>query len=186
MTKMLEPTLNEIREEAVITKRILERVPAEKLSWKPHQKSMSLGQLALHVASIPGGLSKLLQQDEFDVSQANFLPPPPKNLEEIHATHEQSVRDAEAFLCAMTEQSAMAPWRLTMKGQQLSSKPRSRSLAVNHVEPLVSPPRTAVGLSPTAGSSGSGDLWAQRRRKSVCLKKTVSSFWFSVLSLTGN
>ena len=54
MTKMLEPTLEEIREEAVITKRILDRVPADQLAWKPHQKSMSLGQLALHVATIPG------------------------------------------------------------------------------------------------------------------------------------
>jgi uncharacterized damage-inducible protein DinB len=87
------------------------------------------------VASIPGGLSKLLQQDEFDVSQANFNPPPPKSLEEIHATHDQSVRDAEEFLSAMTEQSAMAPWRLTMKGQPLSSKPRIavlRSIMLNH------------------------------------------------------
>ncbi len=54
MTKTHEPTLDEIRDEAAITKRILERVPADKLSWKPHPKSMSLGQLALHVASIPG------------------------------------------------------------------------------------------------------------------------------------
>ena len=67
MTKTLEPTLDEIREEAAITKRILERVPADKLSWKPHPKSMSLGQLALHVANIPGGLTKLLQLDEFDL-----------------------------------------------------------------------------------------------------------------------
>ena len=78
MTKMLEPTLDEIREEAVITKRILDRVPSDKLAWKPHQKSMSLGQLALHVATIPGALTKLLQQDGFDVSQANFNPPIPK------------------------------------------------------------------------------------------------------------
>ena len=66
MTKTLEPTLDEIREEAAITKRILERVPADKLSWKPHPKSMSLGQLALHTAAIPGGLTKLLQLEEFD------------------------------------------------------------------------------------------------------------------------
>jgi uncharacterized damage-inducible protein DinB len=135
MTKMLEPTLSEIREEAVITKRILERVPAEKLSWKPHQKSMSLGQLAFHVASIPGSLSKLLQQNEFNLSQANFDPPPPKNLEEIHATHDQSMREAEDFLSGMTEQAAMAPWRLTMKGQQIFSKPRVavlRSIMLNH------------------------------------------------------
>ena len=61
MIPMLEPVLNEIREEAAITRRVLERVPEDKLSWKPHRKSMSLGQLALHIASVPGGLAKLLQ-----------------------------------------------------------------------------------------------------------------------------
>jgi len=55
MTKTLEPTLDEIREEAAITKRILERVPADKLSWKPHPKSMSLGQLALTLRPFPAG-----------------------------------------------------------------------------------------------------------------------------------
>src|SRR5713226_873187 len=108
MTKILEPTLDEIREEAAITRRILERVPADKLSWKPHPKSMSLGQLAFHVASIPGGLTKLLQLDEFDVSQANFDPPHPKNIEEIHSTLDQSVRAAANFLEGMSEQTASA------------------------------------------------------------------------------
>ena len=64
MTKTLEPTLDEIREEAAITKRILERVPADRLSWKPHPKSMSLGQLALHIAGIPGGLETQATHDQ--------------------------------------------------------------------------------------------------------------------------
>ena len=135
MTKMLEATLSEIREEAAITRRVLERVPADRLSWKPHQKSMSLGQLAFHVASIPGNLTKLLQLDEFDVSQANFNPPPPNNVEEIYVTHDQSVRAAETFLNGMNEKSAMASWRLTMKGKQIFSKPRIgvlRSIMLNH------------------------------------------------------
>ncbi len=46
MIKMLEPMINEIQKEAVTTRGVLERVPADKLSWKPHPKSMSLGQLA--------------------------------------------------------------------------------------------------------------------------------------------
>ncbi len=135
MRKMLEATLSEIREEAAITRRVLERVPADRLSWKPHQKSMSLGQLAFHVASIPGNLTKLLQLDEFDASQANFNPPLPNNVEEIYATHDQSVRAAENFLNDMDEQSAMASWRLTMKGKQIFSKHRIgvlRSIMLNH------------------------------------------------------
>ncbi len=83
MIRMLEPILTELREEAVATKRVFDRVPADKLAWKPHPKSMSLGQLALHVATIPGGLAKLAQLKEFDASQANFEPPAPTDLTEI-------------------------------------------------------------------------------------------------------
>ena len=78
MNQATDAMLSELREEAVTTKRVLERVPPDKLSWRPHAKSMSLGQLALHVASIPGNLTRLTQLDEFDAAQANFNPPEPK------------------------------------------------------------------------------------------------------------
>jgi uncharacterized damage-inducible protein DinB len=135
MIQMLGPMLSEIREEAVTTKRVLERVPAEKLSWKPHPKSMSLGQLALHVASIPGNLAKLAQLEEFDASEASFEPPVPNDLKEIHAVLDQSVRSAEACLSGMSEQAALGTWRLTLRGRELFTKPRVgllRSIMLNH------------------------------------------------------
>jgi uncharacterized damage-inducible protein DinB len=135
MIKMLEPMLSEIHEEAAITKRILERVPAAKLAWKPHQKSMSLGQLAFHVAGIPGNLARIVQLEEFDASQANFEPPVPNNIEEIHAALDRSVRAAEDCLNGMSEQAALGSWRLTLKGKQVFSKPRIgvlRSIMLNH------------------------------------------------------
>jgi len=131
---MLEPILSEIREEAAITKRVLERVPADKVSWKPHQKSMSLGQLAFHIAKIPG-LVTLVQREEFDPSQANFDPPVPNNVEEIHATFQQSLQVAEDYLNGMSEQAAFGSWRLTIKGKEIFSKPRIavlRSLMLSH------------------------------------------------------
>jgi hypothetical protein len=59
---------------------------------------MTLGQLALHIADVPGGLAKILPREEFEANPANFDPPEPKNLEEIHASFEQSARAAEEFL----------------------------------------------------------------------------------------
>jgi hypothetical protein len=53
------PLLDELREEAATTRQVLKRVPADKLAWRPHTKSMTLGQLALHVASIPGDIANL-------------------------------------------------------------------------------------------------------------------------------
>ena len=57
--EVIDSMRDELREEASITKRVLERVPADKLGWTPHPKSMLLAQLALHVASIPGSLARL-------------------------------------------------------------------------------------------------------------------------------
>jgi uncharacterized damage-inducible protein DinB len=136
MIPMLEPILTEIREEAVITKRVLDRVPADKLSWRPHPKSMSLGQLALHIASVPGGLAKIVPLEEFEANPANFEPPAPKNLEEIHAAFEQSVRAAEECLNGMSEQAARGDWRLYVKGKHVFTKPRVgvvRSIMMNHL-----------------------------------------------------
>jgi uncharacterized damage-inducible protein DinB len=135
MTAMLDPMLSEFREEAAITKRVLERIPADKLSWKPHPKSMSLGQLAGHIATVPGALAKITQMDAFDVSQGSFVPPQPKDMQEVHAAFEQSVRDAEACLAGMTEQKAQGSWRLMYGDKEIFSKPRIsvlRSIMLNH------------------------------------------------------
>ncbi len=135
MIKMLEPMLSEIREEAATTRRVLDRLPPDKLSWKPHRKSMSLGQLALHVASIPGNLAQIAQLEEFDASQANFEPPVPSDLKEIHVALDQSIRSAEECLSGMSEQAALGNWRLTLRGKEVFSKPRVgvlRSIMLNH------------------------------------------------------
>ena len=54
----IEALLQELEQEAQTTRRVLGRVPEDHLTWKPHEKSMTLGQLALHVARIPGGLAE--------------------------------------------------------------------------------------------------------------------------------
>ena len=127
--------LEEFREEAAITKRSLERVPADKLGWKPHPKSMALGQLAWHVATIPGGIARIAQQDSFDVLTGSFVPPQPKNLEEVLTAYEQSVRDAEKFLTGLTEERARGNWRLMKGDRQLFQQPRAvvlRTIMFNH------------------------------------------------------
>jgi uncharacterized damage-inducible protein DinB len=135
MNKMLEPMLGEFREEAKITRRVLDRVPADKLAWRPHPKSMSLGQLALPIASIPGAISKLAQLEEFDASQVAFDPPAAADLTEIHAAFDQSVRSAEECLGSMTDEAAVGNWRLTFRGKEVFSRPRAgvlRSVLLNH------------------------------------------------------
>ncbi len=135
MTQIMEPMLKEFREEVAITKRVLDRVPADKLRWRPHQKSMTLGALALHIATVPGALARISQLDEFDAAQANFNPPEPKNLEEINAALDESVRAAEECVGGMSDEKARGNWRLLVNGKQAFSRPRVevlRSIMLNH------------------------------------------------------
>ncbi len=127
--------LNEFREEAKITKRSLERVPDDKLAWRPHAKSMTLGQLALHVATIPGAIARLAQQDSFDVLKGSFVPPQPNSKQEVLTAYEESVKGAEQFLTQLTDESARATWRLMKGDREVFNQPRSgvvRTIMLNH------------------------------------------------------
>jgi uncharacterized damage-inducible protein DinB len=135
MDSTIEAMINELSQEAATTKRILERVPEGQLSWRPHAKSMTLGQLALHVASTPGNLSGLAQLEEFDALNANFEPPVPTNKEQIMSAFEASVSGASSYLRTLTTEAAGANWRLTLRGKEVFSMPRVgllRSLMLNH------------------------------------------------------
>ena len=80
---MRELMLNELQQEAETTKRLLDRTPENEFGWRPHPKSMSLGQLALHLANIPGDLTRLAQLDRFDAANANFEPAMPESKEAV-------------------------------------------------------------------------------------------------------
>jgi uncharacterized damage-inducible protein DinB len=135
MTKMLEPMVAEIRQEGATTKRVLERIPEDKLSWKPHPKSMSLGQLAMHVATIPANLTRLAQLDEFDAAAANFNPPAASSAKELMTALEASLKTAEEYVGGLNDPAAMGPWRFTANGNEIFTIPRAgllRSIMLNH------------------------------------------------------
>jgi uncharacterized damage-inducible protein DinB len=135
MIPMLQPIVGEIQQEAATTKRVLERIPADKLSWKPHPKSMSLGQLALHIANIPGGISRLAQVDEFDASTASFDQAEAGSVPELLTALDESVKVAEEYLSGMNESTALGNFRLTVRGNEIFTIPRVamlRSIMLNH------------------------------------------------------
>lgn len=135
MIPMLEPMSREIEQEAATTRRVLERVPEDKLGWEPHTRSMSLGQLAMHIATIPIGISKIAQVDSIEPDPANFSPPMPRNREEILAALDASVQAAREYLNALDESTANRMWRATVKGRDVMAMPRIamlRALMLNH------------------------------------------------------
>jgi uncharacterized damage-inducible protein DinB len=130
-----EEMLAEFRQELPATRKALERVPEDKLSWKPHEKSMSLGQLAMHIATLPGGIAFITSQDSFDVLTGNFAPPLPKDTAEIRSALEDSVQKVEAAFKDTSEDAARGSWHLMRGDRELFVQPRYkawRSLMLNH------------------------------------------------------
>jgi len=128
--------LQEFDQEAATTRRVLERVPADKLTWKPHAKSMSLGQLALHVAQSPGALSGWAVEDTFAFTGPMDGAPQPATTAEILAAHDEGVKQMKAAVGKIGDAGLGKAWTMTAGGNTVMSMPKGsllRSLALNHV-----------------------------------------------------
>jgi len=136
MWQSLSPMLHEFHRESATTRRVLDRVPADKLTWTPHPKSMTLGKLASHIATVPGGISRIAQNDVHEIDPAAFAAQQPKDKKEILDSFEASVKTAEQFIEGLTESTATATWRLTAKGgHEILAIPRVeliRNIMLNH------------------------------------------------------
>jgi uncharacterized damage-inducible protein DinB len=135
MSQSAQPMIAELQQEAGSTRRLLERVPADRLGWRPHPKSMTLGQLALHVARIPGDLANLARHDGIDAATVSFDPPDPAEAAELLSTLEGSIASACDYLASLDDASAAAPWRLAAGAREVFTVPRVallRSLMLNH------------------------------------------------------
>ena len=125
----------ELEKEGAATRRMLERVPADRLDWQPHPKSMSLGQLALHLAGLPGAFAKMGRLDGLDAATIDFTPGAPKSTDEILAAFDASLADAKAFFGGLDDETANGSWRLSLGERELATMPRHelvRSLMFNH------------------------------------------------------
>src|SRR5215212_9578383 len=98
------PYVAELEQEASATRRLLERLPPAQLAWRPHPKSMTLGQLALHVASAPAFPKHLLGVDTLDATTVDFTPAQPKDVAQVRQTFEDSMSIARETLGAWTGQ----------------------------------------------------------------------------------
>jgi uncharacterized damage-inducible protein DinB len=84
---------------------------------------------------MPGGICHITETDAFDVSQANFNPPAPKTMEEVHTALEASICKVEGMLCDCSDAQALAIWHLMIGNREMTSMPRAqvwRSLMLNH------------------------------------------------------
>ena len=134
ISQMLLP---EFDMEMAKTRIALERVPMDKLSWKPHEKSMTLGHLAGHLAEMPGWGALAINQDSFDVQPGAppYAPPSYATSNELLDLFDKNIRSARAALAGATDENLAKPWSLLKGGHNMFTMPRVaviRSMIMNH------------------------------------------------------
>ena len=136
MPSLAQTLAAEVQNEGKTTRRVLDRVPAERSHWQPHRKSMSLGQLAAHIAALPGAISRMASGNEIDMARVNFRPEPAASAPALLAMHDASIASATEFLNGLSDEDAMATFRMHRAGHEIFSLPRlavMRILACNHL-----------------------------------------------------
>lgn len=126
--------LQELEQEARATRRVLERVPDDRLEWRPHPKSLTLGQLAMHVATLPGALADVSTWPKFDVHR-EIPRPSAASTAELVETLDRSVADAKALLGGMNDAALASPWTMVDGDREVGTMPRRvflRSSMFNH------------------------------------------------------
>ena len=130
---MTQAILQEFDTEAATTRRVLERVPADKFAWKPHPKSMSLGELSMHTAMIPGVICGWATEDETKFTGDKT--PVPGSIADVVAAHDKSVKTMKDVMGTIGDAGLMKDWKATAGGQTLFAMPKAaliRAVALNH------------------------------------------------------
>lgn len=130
---IIQALQQELDQEKETTRRVLERVPGDRLAWKPHDKSMSLGQLALHVATLPGSIAEMSQHSPFTMPQ--FTQPSATTAAELLPTLNESVANARRHLGTLSDADLAKMWRLMEGEREIFAVPLGglfRTIMLNH------------------------------------------------------
>ncbi len=130
---MIEAMLQEFEQEAQTTRRVLERVPADRLGWKPHPRSWTLGQLALHVATVPGAVAEISQQLPAPVP--DFVQSSASSAAELVPALDESIAKVRRVLDGMTDADLSKIWRAMDADKEVMAMPVGallRSIMLNH------------------------------------------------------
>jgi uncharacterized damage-inducible protein DinB len=132
---LMDGLLQEFDREAQTTRRVLERVPNDKLGWRPHPKARTLGELALHIATSPAGVAELAARSPAQAPRFADGDPSPANTSELMSTLERTLERTKAILGSMDDAAATQTWRLMNGDREILALPRIaflRSIMLNH------------------------------------------------------
>jgi uncharacterized damage-inducible protein DinB len=125
--------LAEFEIQAPVTRKFLVRLPEDKLTWKPHPKSMTAGQLAYHLASVPGGVALFAQKNPAQAPDFNF--PQPASIDEVLKTLDESIDTVRSVLSGFDDAAMHETWRMEAGGREVLAVPRGlflRNVMLSH------------------------------------------------------
>lgn len=120
----------ELAREAITTRKMLERVPADKYDWRPHEKSMTIRQLAAHVAEIPNWFGMVLNTSELDFANNGYQPTIVNNHAELMNFFEKSFENGEAALANASDEQLKDTWTMRNGEQVLATEPKDEMLRI--------------------------------------------------------
>jgi uncharacterized damage-inducible protein DinB len=135
MLPAAQALLHELDSEAPATRRVLEALPPDRYDWQPHPKSMTAGQLAQHVAAIPGNVARLARLEGLDVATAPSHYPSAADPGALLTSLDASVGALREVLAGFDDGAANATWRLTFGTREIVSWTRLaliRTMGLNH------------------------------------------------------
>lgn len=133
-----EMLLAEFEQEMANTRRTLERIEDETLHWRPHERSMSMAELAGHLADVPSWVEQIMGKTEMDIAPPGgsdweqFIP---KTYLDILQRFDANMEKARASLTGASDESFLAQWTLKKGGKEMFSLPRVavlRTMVMNH------------------------------------------------------
>jgi uncharacterized damage-inducible protein DinB len=132
---LADTLIQELEQEGNTTRRVLDRVPADKLAWKPHEKSLSIGQLALHLARVNGSIAPMAVPETFEVVGNPFQFAEAESKTQIIDEFDEGLAQAKKAIAAMDDATITHPWTMKAGDRTIMSMPRIalfRALLCNH------------------------------------------------------
>ncbi len=133
--KTAERLIAELQQESAKNRTMLERIPASKLSWKPHEKSMTIGRLGMHIAEIPQWITRSLTLESYSIGAGPYSPNIPKTHEEILEEFDRQLETAIGHLSNASDDSLATKWKVSKDDKVVYDLPREQVVRrqMNHI-----------------------------------------------------
>src|SRR5687768_3302061 len=128
--RLIESLMTEFEHEAATTRKHLERLPADKLDWRPHEKSFTARQLASHIVECAGWADAIFSKDEFDIDPRMYKSYEATSVADLLKTFDETVARSSRALAGATDTTLTTPWRFKIMGKTRFERPRATVLQI--------------------------------------------------------